>query len=31
MIRRSGPHHQDQKIAAITTATGESPIECHKP
>ena len=25
------PPNQDQKIAAITTATGESPVECHKP
>jgi hypothetical protein len=31
MIRQSGPRNQDQKIAAITTATGESPIEAMPP
>jgi hypothetical protein len=31
VITPSGHHNQDQKIAAITTATGESPVECRKP
>ena len=31
MIRQSGPRNQDQKIAAITTATGESPHRSHAP